>query len=154
LTHTYPIITFFTEKILFNCFLNQNSIFMSRRISDQYMPCLVSEANGLFRVSPLKKSLVYYIRLRCSPSLATSPLASPLSLRHAGARRCGAPAPATRGAYGHGGSPSEPLLDAIRAHQQQRCLLQRARPEVAQGLGAPHRRRHRRVRGRELTRWQ
>lgn len=94
---------------------------------------------------------------RLSPPL---PLSAPLYQYRpalpdhaAAARRASACACArhARAEDGHGGSPPEPLLDAVRAHQQQRGLLQRARPEVAQGLGSPHRHRRRRAGGRGIT---
>jgi hypothetical protein len=124
--------------------------YVDPHVSEIVMVCI--QSGDLLMVCP---NFPFYIFRRLATSLLSSALANltpprrSTPLRRACARH-------TRGDYGHGGSPPESLLYAIRAHQQQCCLLQWARPEVAQGLGAPHRyrHRHRRVRGRELTRRQ
>jgi hypothetical protein len=83
-------------------------------------------------------------QLRAPPlcALRSPPLPSPpLRLAVGPSRRsCCVRQSCTGCQNGHGGTSHEPLVDAVRSHRQQRSLLQRARPEMAQGVGTPRRR--------------
>lgn len=141
------------QMVCLTLFFHQQVVSYRKDNINNFRPtcqCHICSAKISYTVFPSLCSLVPPSR-----RLATSPRFAPLSqsvpARPAGAHRSGGRLRRTRAADGRRGSPPEPLLDAVRARQQQRGLLQRARPEVAQGLGAPCRRRRRRVRGRGVT---